>query len=322
MPRGTGAVNDRRIGRNGRQFASRFTRSQENLAENAGRTVNSSTWSWLVGTPVSDSIPCPHTRRSSRLVGQAPRAAQHDDRELRLVGGLELLGARAAEKLALGDRRHAPVLEQRQQITVDEVLARVEQLQPLVAGDQLDRDLLGDALGVAVSVLDDRVRLGRRVQPEDEDLLLVHQIVAVGQILDDRGAAGREREGAGFDRLAVDGLEAGLTVKLQRTPAGKSRSKSNTQFFWSAQRAVPFSGQSMSNGSGRRGSPNGTMTSEKRAATCRTPLTSPCGEKKSTFAANPDAGKRSNATARTRSVTVMGSPSMASRPQGEEATLS
>ena len=73
--------------------------------------------------------------------------------------------------------------------------------------------------------------------------------------------------------------------KPQRTPAGRSRPKSYTQFFWSAQRAVPGSGHSISKGSGRRGSPKATMGSEKRTATWRTPLTSPCGENTSTCAA-------------------------------------
>src|SRR5271166_6406495 len=50
----------------------------------------------------------------------------------------------------------------------------------------------------------------------------------------------------------------------------------------SAQRPLPFSGQSMANGSTSRGSPNGTMAWAKRAVTWRTALISPCGEKNST----------------------------------------
>src|SRR5579885_103254 len=64
-------------------------------------------------------------------------------------------------------------------------------------------------------------------------------------------------------------------------PAGRSRAKSYIQLRLSAQRAVPCSGQSMSKGSTSRGSPNGTIASLKRAVTCRTPLTVPCGEKAS-----------------------------------------
>src|SRR6202011_5614384 len=73
-----------------------------------------------------------------------------------------------------------------------------------------------------------------------------------------------------------------LSVKPQRTPAGRSRSKSYTQFLVSAQRPLPFSAQSTSNGSSSRGSPKGTIAGAKRALTWRTPLTSPCGEKNST----------------------------------------
>src|ERR1700693_2825154 len=73
-----------------------------------------------------------------------------------------------------------------------------------------------------------------------------------------------------------------LSVKAQRTPAGRSRSKSYTQFLVSAQRPLPFSAQSTSNGSSSRGSPKGTIACTKRALTWRTPLTSPCGEKNST----------------------------------------
>src|SRR5208337_721324 len=53
----------------------------------------------------------------------------------------------------------------------------------------------------------------------------------------------------------------------------------------SAQRPLPFSTQSMANGSTSRGSPNETMGSAKRAVTSRTALTSPCGEKNSTLCA-------------------------------------
>ena len=74
-------------------------------------------------------------------------------------------------------------------------------------------------------------------------------------------------------------------AKRQFTPAGRSRSKSNTQLRASAQRPVPATGQSISNGSSSSGSPNGTMGVENRACTWRTPLTSPCGENCSTPAA-------------------------------------
>ena len=73
-----------------------------------------------------------------------------------------------------------------------------------------------------------------------------------------------------------------FTVKLQRTPAGRSRAKSYTQLRGSAQRPVPFSAQSIVNGSTSRGSPNGTIGFAKRAVTWRTPLTSPRGLKNST----------------------------------------
>src|SRR5260370_22888710 len=79
-----------------------------------------------------------------------------------------------------------------------------------------------------------------------------------------------------------------LSVKPQRTPAGRSRSKSYTQFLVSAQRPLPFSAQSTSNGSSSRGSPKGTIACAKRALTWRTPLTSPCGEKNSTGCAQSE----------------------------------
>ena len=62
--RATGAVKLNCIGANGRHPESAFTRGHPKLAVNAGRTVNSSTWSWPVGTPDSDSMPRPHTSRS------------------------------------------------------------------------------------------------------------------------------------------------------------------------------------------------------------------------------------------------------------------
>src|ERR1700680_3681183 len=50
----------------------------------------------------------------------------------------------------------------------------------------------------------------------------------------------------------------------------------------SPHRPLPFSTQSMANGSTSRGSPNATRVWAKRTLTWRTPLTSPCGEKNST----------------------------------------
>src|SRR5579885_1046707 len=75
-------------------------------------------------------------------------------------------------------------------------------------------------------------------------------------------------------------------------PAGRSRAKSYIQLRLSAQRAVPCSGQSMSKGSTSRGSPNGTIASLKRAVTCRTPLTVPCGEKASIRGVHGGRGQR------------------------------
>src|SRR4030042_1317890 len=71
--------------------------------------------------------------------------------------------------------------------------------------------------------------------------------------------------------------------KVHCTPAGRSLSKSKTQFLPSAHLPVPFSGQSISKGSIKpRGSPHGTICAEKRTVTCRTPFTVPCGETIST----------------------------------------
>ena len=79
-------------------------------------------------------------------------------------------------------------------------------------------------------------------------------------------------------------------MNVQRTPAGRSRAKSYTQLRGSAQRPVPFSAQSIVNGSTSRGSPNGTIGFAKRAVTWRTPLTSPRGLKNSTdWASVPEA---------------------------------
>jgi hypothetical protein len=75
-------------------------------------------------------------------------------------------------------------------------------------------------------------------------------------------------------------------VNEQRTPAGRSRAKSYTQLRGSAQRPVPFSAQSIVNGSTSRGSPKGTIGFAKRAVTWRTPFTSPRGLKNSTGGAD------------------------------------
>ena len=76
--------------------------------------------------------------------------------------------------------------------------------------------------------------------------------------------------------LPLNVFSPAFILNLHFTPAGRSLAKSNTQFLPSAQRAVPFSGQTMSNGSTRpRGSPKGTMGSENLALTWRMPLTLP-----------------------------------------------
>ncbi len=144
---------------------------------------------------------------------QTPCTAQSDDRELRFVGRFELLSARSAQEFALGDRRYPAALEQRAQITIDEVPAAFEHLQALLAGDQLDRDLLGHALDVAVGVLGDRIGLGRRIQPQDEDLLLIGQLVAVGQVLDHGRAAGGKGKRCRLHQFAAVGLQPGLDLE-------------------------------------------------------------------------------------------------------------
>jgi hypothetical protein len=72
---------------------------------------------------------------------------------------------------------------------------------------------------------------------------------------------------AGATALPARSFVSAFSVKRQRTPAGRSRSKSNTQLRASAQRPLPFSAQSISKGSTSRGSPNGTMGVTKRAVT-------------------------------------------------------
>ena len=94
---------------------------------------------------------------------------------------------------------------------------------------------------------------------------------------------------------ASSAVRPAFRVKLQRTPAGRSRSKSYTQFFMSAQRPLPFSMQSIANGSTSRGSPKGTIGRANRAVTWRTALTSPCGEKNSTSCACSADGPSTNA---------------------------
>jgi hypothetical protein len=72
-------------------------------------------------------------------------------------------------------------------------------------------------------------------------------------------------------------------LKVHRKPAGKSFSKSNDQLRLSIHRAAPRAPQSTSNGDAvSRGSPSGTIGSEKRAVTWRTCFTVPCGEKRTT----------------------------------------
>ncbi len=68
-------------------------------------------------------------------------------------------------------------------------------------------------------------------------------------------------------------------VNVQRSPAGRSRGKSYTQMPVSTQRPAPDSAQTTSKGSVSRGSPRGTMGTEKWAWACRTCFTVPWGEK-------------------------------------------
>lgn len=58
---GTGALNDRRMGRIGRQAAWAFSRSQPKSALKGWRTVKSKRFSTLLATPLSVATPLPNT---------------------------------------------------------------------------------------------------------------------------------------------------------------------------------------------------------------------------------------------------------------------
>ncbi len=91
------------------------------------------------------------------------------------------------------------------------------------------------------------------------------------------------------------------SLKVHRRPAGRSCSKSYDQLRLSIHRPAPFAGQSITNGAVvSRGSPSGTIGSEKRAVTCLTCFTVPRGEKCTT-----DGGPPPTATGTLRSATAV-----------------
>ena len=157
-----------------------------------------------------------------------------------------------------------------------------------LALDELDADALGDAVDLEAGV---RERPTSRVASPSSD-----STNACSSSMRSLPSPGSDDSIAG---PPVEKLEARLAaraarrrgcagpaaaVKAQRTPAGRSRSKSYAQVRLSTQRAVPCSGQStVKGGATSRRSPNGTIGAEKRAVTWRTgPSPSPCGENCST----------------------------------------
>jgi hypothetical protein len=79
-------------------------------------------------------------------------------------------------------------------------------------------------------------------------------------------------------------------------PAGRSAVKSYAQVRLSTHRAAPLAEQSMANGSVvTRGSPSGTIGSAKRAVTCRTRFTVPCGANSTTRGSSASVANAANA---------------------------
>src|SRR5713101_4272808 len=155
----------------------------------------------------------------------------------------------------------------------------------------------------------------------------IHSAPARGR--DDSRTAGPPVENANSGRPPIgvpsSAVSPGRTRNAQRTPAGRSRAKSYAHSRLSIQRALPASGQAISNTSvAGRGSPSGTIGAENRAVTWRTPLTTPCGLKLVIWAGAgawavaragtlSAAARRSSATARRSSAPARSGRSLAIR---------
>src|SRR5512146_3156125 len=103
-------------------------------------------------------------------------------------------------------------------------------------------------------------------------------------------------------------LSPATRLKVHRTPAGRSRSKSYDHCRLSIHLGTPYSGQSIRKGDcWTRGLPSGTIGCEKRATTWRTFFIVPCGEKVTVGAAEsawaaPGAAAREMATTATHTI--------------------
>jgi hypothetical protein len=113
-----------------------------------------------------------------RIARQTPGTSQEQNRKFGLVRLLELLRARTTKQIALRDRRQASVLVQRAEIAIDKIAPLLEQLKALLAGHHPHRYLFGNTTCVAVGVLHYRLRVDGRVEPEDEDLLFIDDVLA------------------------------------------------------------------------------------------------------------------------------------------------
>ncbi len=157
----------------------------------------------------------PQTSLTSAPERQGARAGE---RHQRRIGGVAQLpetvlvaaggGQRERERAAAAG---AGVEQQHPQVTRRERLAVIEQHAAHLAADDTHRNALVDAGCGAPGVLRDRGRARRRVEAEDEDLVLVDFVAFIRQAADDRRPAGVELEiRLAFQRLAVERPEPRL----------------------------------------------------------------------------------------------------------------
>ncbi len=229
---GTADENDSEKRRSGTQAAFAFSRSHHRRAVKGGRTSYSKTCSFSVAMPVAVAMPAPHESVSCAPGAKRWRASSTS--EARVVG--------------------LPVEAREDRVAVG-------------AFDAAQADRVGQSRDAHDGVRFDRFACRGGVELQREALVLV-DAARPRRVLEHRGAAGRERELAlAVDRRACERARVAATsVKRQRTPAGRSSAKLKTHVYASAQRALPFAEQSIANGSAAlRGSPSGTIGSEKRA---------------------------------------------------------
>ena len=147
---------------------------------------------------------------------------QYHDRHLAFVRRQQIFKTRTLAERTAVDQHLMTVLEQHAQPPVDEIAARRQQRFPLITLHHAHRHPLCYAMHVAIGVRQHGLFAHRRIQAEDENLLLVDQRAFIRQRFKDRRTAGGKFIGRRpFEPVSGKGQQIGLEGKTATQARGQ-----------------------------------------------------------------------------------------------------